>query len=86
MPGVEDFVPSPLSAPGVAKVQTILLSGLPSPYGGGEQRWILIHSESRQPQALSDFKQGLQATLLHSSTMHATPHYDAPDTVLPRPR
>jgi transposase len=84
---------------------------LPSTYGGVEQRWLLIHSELRQPQAqhtvdkqlrqqseqevkawkklcgtpfackadarqaLSIFEQGLQATCLHSSTVHATPRY-----------
>jgi transposase len=84
---------------------------LPSTYGGVEQRWVLIHSEPRQPQAqltvdkqlrqhseqevkawktvwgipgaceadarqaLSVFEQGLQATFLHSSTVHATPRY-----------
>ena len=84
---------------------------LPSTYGGVEQRWVLIHSEARQPQAqrtvdkqlrqqseqevkawkklwgtpcaceadarqaLSVFEHGLQATFLHSSTVHATPRY-----------
>jgi transposase len=78
-----------------------------SSYGGVEQRWVLIHSEPRQPQAQRTvdkqlrqhseqevkawkklcgtpfaceadarqavFAQGLQATSLHSSTVHATP-------------
>jgi transposase len=84
---------------------------VPSTYGGVEQRWVLIHSEPRQPQAqrtvdkqlrlhseqevkawkklcgtpfaceadarqaLAVFEQGLQATVLHSSTVHATPRY-----------
>jgi transposase len=84
---------------------------VPATYGGVEQRWMLIHSAPRQPQAqrtvdkqlrqhseqevkawkklcgtpfaceadarqaLSVFEQGLQATFLHSSTVHATPRY-----------
>ena len=82
---------------------------LTSAYGGVAQRWVLIHSELRQPQAqrtvdkqlrqqseqdvkawkklcgtpfaceadarqaLAVFEQGLQATFLHSSTVHAIP-------------
>jgi transposase len=85
---------------------------LTSTYGGVEQRWILIDSEPRRPQAqrtvdkqlhkqsdkevkafktlcrttfaceadarqaLSAFEQALQATVLDTSTVRATPRYD----------